>query len=161
MMTFPIPAMVVFRELYQDKQTPGKLLYIPGGEREVKSWFSLEAAWSNNIGGCYPEGLYVVKREKSDKFGIDLWELVNVPDREECKFHWGNYFRNYDGCTGIGYTRGDLNKDGYMDITGTKDAIIELNAVTQPYKLLPLIVTGPHNGWTLPNYIPQFAQVFG
>lgn len=157
----PAPFFLLMRSAYQEVQTPGKLYLILYKELELNPcWHTLEAKWNNNFGGCFPEGLYTVVREYSDKFMMDLWELKNVPDRSECKLHWGNYYKNYDGCVGVGRDKADINNDGYTDITDTKNAIIELMEVTKQYKFLPLVVTGPLNGWTFPNQLVSFSQAF-
>lgn len=146
------PYLHLIRREYQTVQTPGKLFYINNRDIQLcPRWESLEAGWGNNIDGCFPEGIYAVVREHSDKFGVDLWELYNVPNRSECKIHWGNYYKNFDGCVGIGKDKADINKDGFMDITSTKEAVEQLMEVTKPFKYLPLLVTGPMSGWQIPK----------
>jgi hypothetical protein len=159
-MIYKCPSLVLIRQHYDPQQTPGKLLFYPGGVGAVYSWHSLEAGWKNNAGGCIPEGIYVAVREKSPKFGMFLWEIYNVEGRNECKIHKGNYYRNFDGCVGIGQTLADLDKDGKVDITNTNDSITELMKVTEPYRYLPLTVTGPEHQWIHPNSVPMFATAF-
>lgn len=71
--------------------------------------YTLELPWKDNTRNlsCIPDGEYNISLEYSNKYGLDLWELKDVPGRSEIKIHPGNYLRDILGCvlvgSGIGY----------------------------------------------------------
>ena len=83
---------------------------------------SLERGWRNNerIVSSVPEGEYDLTLEYSPKFRKDLWELKNVPNRLECKFHAANYWRELEGCISLGNKHKDIDGDGDPDITSSR-----------------------------------------
>jgi hypothetical protein len=82
---------------------------------------SLERGWRDNQSrvSCVPEGIYPLKLEYSPRFKKDLWELYNVPNRSECKFHTANYWHQLNGCIALGNKHIDVNGDGDPDITSS------------------------------------------
>ena len=61
-----------------------------------------EPPWKNNVPNvsCVPEGLYLCVLEYSPRFEKNLYELKNVPDRSEIKFHPISYSDQTNGCIG-------------------------------------------------------------
>lgn len=53
--------------------------------------------------GCIPCGTYPIVWEWSPKFKCNLWELKNVPERREIKFHAGNEVTDTEGCVLVGF----------------------------------------------------------
>jgi hypothetical protein len=51
---------------------------------------------------CAPIGLYHVDLQYSPRFNKLLWELIDVPDRTEIKFHAGNTKKDTQGCILLG-----------------------------------------------------------
>lgn len=86
---------------------------------------SLERGWRNNEArvSCVPEGIYPLKLEHSDRFRKDLWELKEVPNRAECKFHTANYWRQLNGCIALGNKHLDIDKDGDPDVTSSRNTM--------------------------------------
>lgn len=86
---------------------------------------SLERGWLNNAKNisCIPAGMYKLKLEWSPKFKKDLWEIYDVPNRRECKFHVANYSKQLNGCIALGQERKDINNDGLTDITNSKNTM--------------------------------------
>lgn len=86
---------------------------------------SLERGWTNNEVGtsCVPEGVYPLKLENSPRFKKDLWELYDVPDRAECKFHVANYFWQLNGCIALGKNRKFIDGDSIMDVTSSRETM--------------------------------------
>lgn len=55
--------------------------------------FTLEPPWKDNDEGvsCIPRGVYRAERVMSPRFGVPVWRLVDVPDREAVELHAGNF----------------------------------------------------------------------
>ena len=92
--------------------------------------FSLERGWRNNERNvsCIPQGSYPIRLEWSNRFGANLWEIHNVPNRSECKFHAANYWHELNGCIALGLGVSDINHDGAMDVTSSKIAMRRFHA---------------------------------
>lgn len=98
---------------------------------------SLELAWKNNEAqvSCIPCGSYVCKWTKSPRMtreaGHDVftYEILNVPNRGGVRIHSGNYAFKENGkpdslgCPLFGSDYKDLNGDGVLDITNSKNTI--------------------------------------
>lgn len=110
------------------KQTLGELLF--NGQKVAKT---LELAWNdnNNRISCIPVGCYEVVRRKSPKYG-NHFHITNVPKRDFILIHNANYHYQLLGCIAVGREHIDINKDGYLDVTQSKDTMSKL------LKLLPL-----------------------
>lgn len=76
---------------------------------------------------CIPKGTYKVVKRKSAKYG-DHFHVTNVPNRDFILIHHGNYYTDILGCILVGKGLFDLNKDGQLDVTSSKQAMKELNA---------------------------------
>ncbi len=110
------------------KQTLGELVF--KGKVIAKT---LELPWKNNQRkiSCIPLGTYRVVRRYTSKHGNHFW-LKDVPNRDYVLIHRGNYNFQIEGCILPGKDHIDINHDGYLDVTSSKDKMIELN------RLLPL-----------------------
>lgn len=88
-------------------------------------YHSLERGWLNNKRGisCIPVGTYDLKLEFSPKFNTNLWEIYGVPNRSECKFHPATFWEDLEGCIALGFTLFDVNFDGTVDLTNSKNAL--------------------------------------
>lgn len=95
----------------------------------------------NKIGvSCVPSGKYILKYEYSNRFKRKLWELKDVPNRSECKFHAANFWHQLNGCISLGQTYNDLNKDSYKDITNSKNTMESFEKVLQGLDEVTLII---------------------
>lgn len=115
--------MVKIRRDYQDKtQTLGSCVVFNEDRKPVFSAISLERGWNNNKKNisCIPSGMYKVVLEYSNSFKRHLYEIKDVKDRSECKFHSANYWYQLNGCIALGEKLADINGDGYNDITSSK-----------------------------------------
>ncbi len=106
----------------QDK-TLGTLQIIDGAETLV-TLKTVELPWLNNEIGksCIPEGTYTARVHQSPKFGWSLW-LHNVRGRSQILVHAANYVRQLKGCIAPGLFHKDIDKDGIIDVTNSKDAM--------------------------------------
>lgn len=118
--------MVTIKRIeYTDKQTLG-LMYFNG--KEVAK--TLELADKNNAPkiSCIPKGSYKVVSRYSQKYG-NHFHITDVPNRSFILIHNGNYHTQILGCVLVGKTHADINKDGYKDVTASKDKMKELLAL--------------------------------
>ncbi len=91
---------------------------------------TLELPWKNNQKkiSCIPTGKYNVVKRRSSKHG-NHFHILDVPDRDMILIHAGNYFSDILGCVLPGRNHADINKDGYSDVTHSKQTMIELNKI--------------------------------
>ena len=116
--------LLLERFKHQDKQTLG-MLYLPNGNK----LHTLELDWQNNEKqqSCIPIGHYKVVPRTSKKYGKHFY-VTNVPNRDMILFHSGNYHTHILGCILVGLGHKDVNKDGYIDVVHSKDAMAQLLA---------------------------------
>ena len=115
----------IIRDWQDDNQTLGKCTVYDENNKPIFSSVSLELGWRGNQKNisCVPLGRYTVLLEYSNRFNKKLWELKNVPNRAECKFHSSNFWFELNGCIALGRSLYDINKDGYNDVTSSKSTI--------------------------------------
>lgn len=70
---------------------------------------TLEPEWLDNepFVSCIPAATYVCHRVHSPNYGI-TFKVLNVPEREDILFHWGNSLKNTKGCIVVGEEFGFL-----------------------------------------------------
>ena len=132
----------------QNSNQTSSICWIEGENKfPLFAGLGLERGWRNNENGvsCYPIGKYDLVYEYSDRFKCMLWEVKNVPNRAECKFHAANYWYQLEGCTSLGLEYTDINKDGYKDVTASASTMKRFHKVLEDYKKVKLIVTGELN----------------
>jgi hypothetical protein len=115
----------IYRNWQDENQTLGSCTVYDDYKKPLFSALSLERGWRNNEKGvsCIPIGMYKVVLEYSNRFKTDLWEIKGVENRSECKFHAANYWYQLNGCIALGSRLADINKDGYNDITSSKNTM--------------------------------------
>lgn len=100
-------------------------------EGEVR-FLTLEPPWRGNERGvsCIPDGVYVAKRVRSERFREEVYRLQDVPDREGIEFHVGNRVKETEGCILVGETigRGEIYGsrkafDGFMELLKGEEEI--------------------------------------
>ena len=131
----------ILRQEHSDKQTLG-YLYIVDNEEILFSCNTLELPWKDNQSNisCVPIGEYKCVLEYSNRFERDLWELKDVPNRSECKFHSANYFKQLNGCIALGDSIKDIDGDGYKDITNSVETMRKFHNVLNFLKEIQLII---------------------
>lgn len=75
----------------------------------------------NNL-SCIPKGLYLVTEHHSASKG-KVYHINNVLGRTACYFHAANYVRQLKGCIAPGFGLQDIDGDGEVDATSSKDAL--------------------------------------
>ena len=69
-----------------------------------------------------PAGTYPLRLTYSPKFGRKMWLVDEVPNRSGIRIHPANYWNNLQGCIAPGLRLKDLNKDGLIDVTNSRNA---------------------------------------
>lgn len=117
---------VIITRNNQDKtQTLGTCKVIDSNGKLLFSSMSLERGWNDNQKriSCIPVGEYPLHFEWSNRFKTKLWEIKEVENRSECKFHSANYWYQLNGCIALGQSIKDINKDGYNDVTSSRSTM--------------------------------------
>lgn len=129
--------IIIKRNWQDENQTLGNCTIYDKG-KPLFSAVSLERGWRNNERNisCVPKGKYKIVLEYSPRFKTNLWELKNVPNRSECKFHSANYWYQLNGCIALGQSLYDIDKDGYHDVTSSKSTMARFHKVLKDYKEL-------------------------
>ena len=133
----------IIRDWQDENQTLGKCTIYDNNNKPLFSAISLERGWRNNANNisCVPLGTYTVVLEYSPRFKMNLWELKNVPNRSECKFHSANYWFQLNGCIALGRTILDINNDGYNDVTSSKSTMKAFHKILEGETRVELIIS--------------------
>ncbi len=117
--------VLVIRDTIGRKLSLGLCIVTDENNNILFSSQSLERGWLNNARNisCIPAGIYKLKLEWSPKFQKDLWEIYDVPNRRECKFHAANFSRQLNGCIALGKERTDIDGDSFIDITNSRNTM--------------------------------------
>jgi len=92
---------------------------------------TLELPWKDNQQdiSCIPVGTYGYEKWYSPKFKATVFRLLHVPDRTNILIHPANYVRQLRGCIAPGLNKKDIDRDGKLDVTKSKDALYNLLAI--------------------------------
>ena len=141
-----IPIIKIERYWQNVNETFGTCTVLGDNDMPLFSSLALERGWRNNEKSvsCIPKdsGPYEVVIEWSNKFKQDLWEIKGVPNRSECKFHAANYWKQLNGCIALGRRPADINNDGYMDITSSRDTMNDFHRAMKGCTKAILVITG-------------------
>ena len=115
--------MIKIKRLSDDGVQTLGILTMPSG----KIYNTLELAWKNNASkiSCIPKGKYKVRKRTSAKYG-EHFHILNVPKRDFILIHNGNFYSEILGCVIVGKGLFDLNGDGRLDVTSSKQAMKEM-----------------------------------
>lgn len=103
---------------------------------------TLEKPWlknKTNESGIKPDW-YQVEHYNSNKHP-NTFHVMNVDGRTYILIHSGSYFTHTAGCILIGLAYTDLNKDGYMDLIHSKEAMSILNKICDGEEIITLEYT--------------------
>jgi len=83
----------------------------------------LELAWKDNTQdvSCIPAGKYRGFIRYSNKYGRHI-HIMGVSGRGLILIHWGNFNSDTLGCVLIGERFKDIDGDGELDVTSSKDS---------------------------------------
>lgn len=117
--------VIVIRDVINRNQCLGICVVRNAENQIVFTSQSLERGWLNNVRNisCIPAGKYDLRLEWSPRFQTHLWEIYNVPNRRECKFHAANFVRQLNGCIALGSNRVFLDNDGLIDIANSRNTM--------------------------------------
>ena len=91
---------------------------------------------------CIPEGIYPLKKITSPTKG-KCFLLENVPGRSAVEVHIGNYVEGVkidsEGCILPGGSFADINKDGFIDVAGSTQALKDLLSILPDESILYII----------------------
>lgn len=115
--------VILLRILKNDKAAYGILLVIENGK------MIFECRTIENLAKIFPAGTYPIRNEWSPRFKQKLWELHDVKGRGEIKIHVVNYYKDLEGCIGLGLNHEDIGTDknnaaldGIPDLTSSAKA---------------------------------------
>ncbi len=136
------PIVKIKRDWQDKNQTLGKCSVYDSDNKPLFSSLSLERGWRGNQKSisCIPLGEYDLVLEYSNRFKTNLWEIKKVPNRSECKFHSANYWFELNGCIALGCSLLDINKDGYNDVTSSKNTMKAFHKSLKEFNKVKLII---------------------
>ena len=116
---------IIQRYWSDESQTLGTLTLLDNNLNPIFAAISLERGWQDNKPNVssVPVGEYKCVYEYSPAFERNLWELKDVPNRSECKFHTSNYWNQLNGCIALGDTAENIGKDFRLDVTNSGDTM--------------------------------------
>lgn len=116
--------------------------WVEGVENPV--WPTIELPWKNNEvnKSCIPEGTYIVKPYRSEKFKLypNVWHVCDVVGREGISIHVANKVSELKGCITMGLSFGYMLDNGgtVKAVTDSAAALREIKEIidyTKPFKL--------------------------
>lgn len=115
---------------YHEKYTSGVFVAVGEDGNTILECSMLELPWIDNKFriSCIPEGVYMVKTRRTDKFGRHFL-IQGVPNRSSILQHPGNYTRQILGCQLPGEQLTDINKDGIIDILNSRRTLDKMLAL--------------------------------
>lgn len=109
-------------------ETLGKLIVLNDQDANIFSCETLERPYKDNQHGisCIPKGVYTVVKVGASHIPYPHFAIQNVPNRDGICIHIVNFVTGLEGCIGVGVSIADINKDGEMDLSGSKIAFDKL-----------------------------------
>tara|TARA_R110000772_G_scaffold107347_1_gene209673 strand:+ start:294 stop:716 length:423 start_codon:yes stop_codon:yes gene_type:complete len=135
--------IVIIQRFSSDEfETLGTATLLDENLNPIFAAMSLERGWLDNKPNesCVPEGKYKCVLEYSPRFNKDLWELKDVPNRSECKFHTSNYWDELNGCIALGYTAENIGKDYRLDVTNSRNTMDTFERLLKDEKEIIVII---------------------
>jgi len=120
----------ILPRLRHDKNETLGAFIVYDGLKQVFDCKTLELPWRGNqlSISCIPSRKYWVSHRWSKKHGNHL-EIEDVEFRTLILIHVVNYVKDLRGCVGVGKTYADLDGDGILDITSSRDTLDKLIAI--------------------------------
>ncbi|MCU0429199.1 MAG: DUF5675 family protein [Cytophagaceae bacterium] len=119
----PAIQVKILRTERNDVETLGTL-EVKNADRTVFTCKTLELPWKNNERNisCIPPGTYKVAKRYSESFQYHF-HVQDVPGRNWILIHSGNFYSDIRGCILVGFKHIDLNGDGVLDISNSKETL--------------------------------------
>lgn len=132
--------LVLTRLSQNSVQTLG-VLDVVINNKVIKTFKSLELADKGNKRNvsCINPGTYPLSMS-SNKIRV-----LNVPERSGILIHSGNYYTQIKGCILVGEQFVDINKDGYSDVSMSRDSISSLRFLMNEYNIDTLEIKKKNN----------------
>lgn len=110
-------------------QTIGRGYALVNGSTKLE-FVTLEPSWVLNMPyiSCAPCDTYDVVKRHSSKYG-DHFKLLNVPGRSYMLIHTLNFFKDTEGCIGVGNRFKLLPGDEYVDVINSQNTMGQLNEI--------------------------------
>ena len=110
-------------------ETMGFMTIATGGQS--LSLQTLELPWKYNQPNisCIPPGVYAFEKWYSPTFKTTVIRLLHVPERSNILIHPANFVRQLRGCIAPGISTKDIDGDGELDVTKSKQALYNLLAI--------------------------------
>lgn len=124
-----MPIVIITRNKSTKNQTTGNLSVSVGTTKF--SCKTMELPWLENKRNvsCIPTGTYLVKWTLSPRMMKYTYEVQKVPNRSGIRIHAGNFYKDFLGCIGLGASFADINKDGEIDITSSRNTVKAFEAL--------------------------------
>ena len=136
--------VIIDRYFSDDKHTIGTCTVLNKDGVPIFTCSSLERGWLDNKPNesCAPKGEYSMVLEYSPKFNQQLWELKDIPNRSEIKFHASNFWYELNGCIALGRQVLFLNDDKEYDVSRSRDTMNLFHEVLRPMngKIVTVII---------------------
>ena len=109
-------------------------LHVYGDQGHLYFTKAMELPYRDNrrMESSIPPGTYVIRKEYSPRFNMQLWELYGVPNRSEIKIHVANFVRQLNGCIALGKRISDINNDGNLDLASSRRALDAFHKAMDP-----------------------------
>ena len=135
--------LTILRYWSDESQTLGVATLLDNELNPIFAAISLERGWLDNKPNVSstPTGEYKCVLEYSPRFEKDLWELKNVPNRSECKFHASNYWNQLNGCIALGDTAENIGRDFQLDVTNSGDTMDTFHRLLRNEKEIKVIIS--------------------
>ena len=135
--------LTILRYWSDESQTLGVATLLDNELNPIFAAINLERGWLDNKPNVssIPTGEYKCVLEYSPRFEKDLWELKNVPNRSECKFHASNYWNQLNGCIALGDTAENIGRDFQLDVTNSGDTMDTFHRLLRNEKEIKVIIS--------------------
>lgn len=120
-------SLLIERYSHGPKQTIGRAFVLDEEKFSLYDCYTLELPWKENERNisCIPDGEYQVEKRYSRKFGWHF-HITDVEDRKWILIHAGNFYTDIRGCMLVGKDLKEINGDGIMDVTSSRDTMADL-----------------------------------
>ena len=131
---------LVLTRLSSDHTCTLGMLSVYDGLQKQAELRTLEPPWYNNATGksCIPEGKYQVRPRSTQGRGDHLI-LIDVQGRSFILIHSGNFPADSTGCVLVGMRFSDLDSDGKLDISASREALHILTSLVQEPAMLTIV----------------------